>query len=336
MIRILIISIIFLYSCEEAQVKENNNSDNNRISNEPVQAEKNNDSAQGNIDPSQSDEVNEVDEKIIEGISPRNSELSDKKSVSNDNDTEDQSNNTEEIVEVYEVNKELAPPVKEEKLKEEDAPGGLHDLFDKVLQEYVSASGKVNYAGLKSHPRKLTVYLKMLADNPVETSWSRNKKLAYWINAYNAFTIKRILDNYPLNSIMDLDNGKTWDVKWIKLGGKTYSLNQIEHEIIRPQFKDARIHFAVNCAAKSCPPLYNKAYTEENVNRYLEKRTIQFINDNKYNSISTKKAEISKIFEWYQEDFGDLITYLNKYLKQEDISKKAKVSFKEYDWSLNN
>jgi hypothetical protein len=135
---------------------------------------------------------------------------------------------------------------------------------------------------------------------------------------------------------MDLDNGKTWDVKWIKLGGKTYSLNQIEHEIIRPQFKDARIHFAVNCAAKSCPPLYNKAYTEENVNRYLEKRTIQFINDNKYNSISTKKAEISKIFEWYQEDFGDLITYLNKYLKQEDISKKAKVSFKEYDWSLNN
>jgi hypothetical protein len=224
----------------------------------------------------------------------------------------------------------------EENSTQEESSTNLHGIFNELLESYVSSSGKVNYAGLKSNQTKLEKYLKALSSNTIKKDWSRNKKLAYWINAYNAFTIKRILDHYPLKSIMDLDNGNTWDVKWIKLGSETYSLNQIEHEIIRPQFKDARIHFAVNCAAKSCPPLLNKAYTEENVNRYLEKRTVQFINDINYNTIEKRRVQVSKIFDWYKEDFGDLIDYLNQYSKKEEISKKAKVSFKAYDWSLNN
>ena len=89
------------------------------------------------------------------------------------------------------------------------------------------------------------------------------KKMAYWINVYNAFTIKMIVDNYPVSSITKLHGGKPWDVKWIELGEKKYSLNEIEHNILRPQFKDARIHFAVNCAAQSCPPILNKAWTEK-------------------------------------------------------------------------
>ena len=133
---------------------------------------------------------------------------------------------------------------------------------------------------------------------------------------------------------MDLDGGKTWDVKWIDIGDKKYSLNQIEHEIIRPQFNDARIHFAVNCAAKSCPPLYNRAYTETNVNDYLEKRTKLFINDRNFNQIVPMGAKVSKIFEWYKEDFGDLRDYINKYSKTK-LNRAAQIDFKEYDWSLN-
>ena len=217
---------------------------------------------------------------------------------------------------------------------EANSDENLHDSFDEFLKKYVSKTGKVNYKEIKQNKSELNNYLKTLKDNPVQNSWSRNKKLAYWINAYNAFTIKRIIDNYPLNSIMDLDGGKTWDVKWIKIGNKTYSLNQIEHDIIRPQFKDARIHFAVNCAAKSCPPLYNRAYNESNINSYLEKRTKQFINDKNYNQISADKAQVSKIFEWYKEDFGDLRSYINKY-SNTNINSNVEIKFKEYDWSLN-
>jgi hypothetical protein len=256
-------------------------------------------------------------------------------------DEKEITNNIEEDTNVKENDTSSEKPMSVTQVKpisekqEEKTPSNLHEAFDQFLSEFVATDGSVNYAGIKKSPGKLNTYLKTLESNPVQSSWSKNKKLAYWINAYNAFTIKRIIDNYPLKSIMDLDGGKTWDVKWIKLGDKVYSLNQIEHEIIRPQFKDARIHFAVNCAAKSCPPLYNKAYTEENVNRYLEKRTIQFINNASYNQISNKVVEISKIFEWYQEDFGELKDYLNKYLKDKEVSKKVTVTFKEYNWSLN-
>lgn len=234
-----------------------------------------------------------------------------------------------EAIDTISEDEETEPTEVETEIKVE-----LHELFNDVLSSYVSSTGKVNYKGLKSNSAKLNQYLDKLKNNPVQNEWSDAKKLAYWINAYNAFTIKRILDNYPLNSIMNLDGGKTWDVKWIKLGDKTYSLNMIEHEIIRPQFNDARIHFAVNCAAKSCPPLFNKAYTEENVDRYLEQRTTVFINNLNYNTINTHSLKLSRIFDWYGEDFGNLISYLNKFSKT-TIAKDAKVKFKEYDWSLN-
>ncbi|MEM6316978.1 MAG: DUF547 domain-containing protein [Bacteroidota bacterium] len=209
-----------------------------------------------------------------------------------------------------------------------------HDAWNTLAQKHISSTGKVNYKGFQSDIAAFDAYLKSLADNPVQDSWSRSKKMAYWINAYNAFTIKLIVDNYPVKSITDLDGGKPWDKKWIKLGGKTYSLNNIEHDILRPQFKDARIHFAVNCAAKSCPPVWNKAWTAQNLEGQLTRSAKSFINNEKYNDINSGKVAISKIFDWYKEDFGNITDYLNKYATTK-INDNTSVNYKAYNWALN-
>ena len=227
-----------------------------------------------------------------------------------------------------------AEKISKEEVAVEKVGAPSHDPWNKLLTQYVSSTGKVNYRALKGKEADLDAYLKSLADNPVQSSWSRNEKMAYWINAYNAFTVKLILDNYPLSSIINLSGGKVWDKKWIKLGGKTYSLNNIEHDILRPQFKDARIHFAVNCAAKSCPPLLNRAWTADNLNSNLSAQAKKFINSAKYNQIGADKVAISKIFEWYAVDFGNIVEYLNKYATTK-ISANATVNYQEYDWALN-
>lgn len=219
-------------------------------------------------------------------------------------------------------------------LSAQTAPPGLHDAWNRLLGKYVSAAGKVDYKGFKADQQALDTYLQQLAANPPAGTWTRADQIAYWINAYNAFTIDLIVDNYPVSSILKLDGGKTWDVKRIVLGGKKYSLNQIENEILRPEFKDARIHFALNCAARSCPPLYNKAFTAKNLERALEQRTRQFINDARFNTLSAGKASVSKIFEWYAADFGDLKTFLNKYAGVK-MDAGASIGFLEYNWELN-
>ncbi len=209
-----------------------------------------------------------------------------------------------------------------------------HESWNQLLEQYVSAAGSVNYQGLKRNKEKLTDYLAELAENPVRDDWSRGEKMAYWINAYNAFTVKLIVDNYPVSSITDLHGGKPWDVKWIELGNKTYTLNEIEHDILRPTYQDARIHFAVNCAAQSCPPLLNKAWTASNLERYLDRQADKFINSERFNQISSNAVAISKIFEWYAEDFGNIIKYLNKY-SDTKINPGAEVTYQAYNWGLN-
>jgi hypothetical protein len=207
--------------------------------------------------------------------------------------------------------------------------------LDSLLQKYVSDAGKVNYKGLKGDKAALDAFCQYLGEHPAQDDWSREEQMAYWINAYNAFTLKLVVDNYPTKSILNFDGGKTWDVKRIALGGKKYSLNQIENDILRPRFKDPRIHFAINCAAKSCPPLLNRAYTPASLDSVLEKRTRDFITNPEYNTISTSKASVSKIFEWYAADFGDLKKYLNKYATVQ-LKSAAAITFREYDWALNN
>lgn len=223
------------------------------------------------------------------------------------------------------------PAKKEEKVEVKKVD---HQAWDALLRANVSSSGQVNYAAFKSKEAALDAYLESLKNNAPESTWSRNEKLAYWINAYNAFTVKLIVDNYPISSITKLHNGKPWDVKWIEIDGKSYSLNNIENDIIRPRFKEPRIHFAVNCAAQSCPPLLNRAWTAGNLNSNFEKQSKAFVNNSKYNKITKSSIEISKIFEWYGEDFGSIIDFLNKY-SDTKIESDAKVTYKEYDWALN-
>lgn len=209
-----------------------------------------------------------------------------------------------------------------------------HQKWDDLLQKHVTKDGKVDYRGFQQDMARLNAYLDMLSRHTPEKSWGRNEKMAYWINAYNAFTVKLILDNYPLKSIRDLDNGSVWDRKWIELGHQTYSLNEIEHDILRKRYPDPRIHFAVNCAAASCPPLLNHAYTAQKLDAQLERQTKAFITDNIYNKLERQEVIVSKIFEWYSEDFGALIPFLQQYAEI-SISRKASVAYREYDWSLN-
>jgi len=237
------------------------------------------------------------------------------------------------------VTRPSSKQVKEDKpdkpeVKEKAAGAPTHKAFDALLSQFVSQSGVVDYAGFKSQTAELNAYLKELDVMTPQPSWPEKAKLAYWINAYNAFTIKLILDNYPVKSITDLHGGKPWDKKWITLGDKTYSLNNIENDIIRPQFKEPRIHFAVNCAAKSCPPLANKAFTHKNMEQLLDAQTRAFVNNSKYNTLAETELTLSKIFEWYAVDFGNVATFIGQHTSDK-ISPAAKVSYNEYDWALN-
>ncbi|MDA8692682.1 DUF547 domain-containing protein [Saprospiraceae bacterium] len=208
-----------------------------------------------------------------------------------------------------------------------------HTVFNNILKAHVSSSGVVDYAGIKAKKGDLEGYLTALSKvDP--SSLSKSERLAFWINAYNASTIMKIVENYPVGSIKDLNGGKPWDDKFIKLDGKTLSLNDIENGIIRPQFKEPRIHFAVNCAAKSCPPIHNGAYSAGNLNTNMENSAKAFINNPTYNQISADKVVISNIFNWYGEDFGNIIDFLNKY-SDTKINSNAKVEYNEYNWKLN-
>ncbi len=212
--------------------------------------------------------------------------------------------------------------------------GLSHQLWDDLLRSYVSAEGQVDYAGMRSEKAKLDKYLAQLKAYPPQSDWTKEEQMAYWINAYNAFTVKLILDHYPVKSIRDIHKGDPWNVKWIEIGKKTYSLNEIENEMLRARFRDARIHFAVNCAARSCPPLYNRAWEASTLSQTLDARARAFINNPRYNQISPSEAKVSKIFDWYATDFGDLRAFLNRYARTQ-LQAGASIDFLEYDWSLN-
>ena len=225
----------------------------------------------------------------------------------------------------------LTPP--SEQPTEEVATPPDHTPWHKLLQTHVAGNGDVDYDAFKNNEGALDEYLTSLKNAPPSNDWARDERLVYWINAYNAFTVKRILNDYPLTSITDLDGGDPWKIEWIEIGSQTYSLNNIEHDIIRPRFNEPRIHFAVNCAAASCPPLPNKAFTVDNLESMLESNARAFIRNPAYNQ-TTGDVKVSKIFDWYGEDFGNLKSYLNDYLAT-PIPEDQEIGFKEYDWSLN-
>jgi hypothetical protein len=247
-----------------------------------------------------------------------------------------------------------------------------HSDFNSLLKSYVHDS-RVDYKEIIKSSDKLDAYLGQLG-SVSETgyqNWTVEQKLAFWINAYNAFTIKAVVDNYPIkrgftlkglfvpsNSILQIPG--VWSDLKFRAVGRLVTLEEIEHEILRKQFDEPRIHFAINCASKGCPNLRSEAYRPDIVYQQLESQAIDFINDPvKGVNIDEQSNEVkvSKIFKWFGDDFiknyGDtdlfagrngkekaVLNVVVSYLQDEDKKEfvKAnnfKVSYLSYDWSLN-
>ena len=199
-------------------------------------------------------------------------------------------------------------------------------------------NGTVNYEAIQKSPKNLNTALESLKDIDIDIDkLNSNESKALLINAYNIFTIKGIVENYPTASVMDVEN--FFDEKVYHLGSEQVSLNQLEKEILFKRFPDARIHFVLVCGAVSCPPLMNKPFTAENVEFMLKKLTKAAINNPDLVQIDMheKKAFVSKIFDWYKADFTKKQTlddYLNTYREQK-IPDGFTVEYMKYDWGLN-
>lgn len=219
-----------------------------------------------------------------------------------------------------------------------------HELWDTLLQTHVSPEGKVNYKGFIQDSLKFNAYLKLLsANHPNDKNWSTDERLAYWINAYNAFTVKLIVDHYPTESIKDIKKGipfvsDVWQINFFEIEGKSYNLNNIEHGIIRKRFAEPRIHAACNCASFSCPRLRNEAFTAARLNEQLDDQMRYFINNKTKNELDADNPKMSKIFKWYGGDFKktgkSVREYINQYAKVK-IKKGADIDYKDYIWTLN-
>lgn len=210
-----------------------------------------------------------------------------------------------------------------------------HSKWDAFLKRYVDQTGNVDYKSIQEDESKLKEYLNQFIKTAPSKSWTKEEKLAYWINAYNAFTIKLIVDNYPLKSIKDIE--APWDKKFIPIDGELISLNHIEHEILR-KMKEPRIHFAINCASVSCPQLLNEAFTAKGLNSQLSKATSHFINNPTKNVISGDQLHLSKIFMWFKEDFGQKDRSIIEFINQYSLVKAkpdSKISYLKYNWNLN-
>lgn len=220
-----------------------------------------------------------------------------------------------------------------------------HDVFNALLTKYVDAQGGVNYAALKKDNQSLNSYVDMLSKNgPDESTWSKDEQLTYWINAYNALTLQLVLKYYPIKSIRELGSSikiplvsTAWDIEVFSVGGESLSLNNIEHNIIRKNFEEPRIHFVLVCAAKSCPKLRNEAYAVDRLEEQLADQTRDFLSNPTKNKITENKLQLSKLFSWYEGDFTkneSLISFLDKYTDV-TIGKRPSKKFMDYDWSLN-
>ncbi len=233
---------------------------------------------------------------------------------------------------------------------------GIHNKYDNILHKYVK-HGLVDYSALKND-KEFEDYIKEIESFDISTLSDKNEKLAFWINVYNAFTLKVVKDNYPIESINELHTGgrilahifssTVWDKDLFKVGGEKISLNEIEHVKIRKELNEPRIHFALVCAAISCPELRDEAYSAEKIDAQLDNQAERFISayGKNYFDLKKRKAFLSKIFDWYEGDFGnsekDVLIFLSKYLNGEIASDlksnidKWEVEYLPYDWKLND
>ncbi len=230
----------------------------------------------------------------------------------------------------------------------------LHSQWSTVLKKYQIADGKIRYELLKKdvatdkgHP--LSTYLADIqkVTQSQYNGWAAPERMAFLINAYNAFTVKLIIDHYPVQSIKKIRGflKGPWGIEFFSLlDGSIKKLDPIEHDILRPQFKDYRVHAAVNCASLSCPRLHPEAFVGSKLNAQLETAFVQFLSDPTRNrfGVAEKKLYLSEIFKWFDEDFETAGGYLRVIESKgpanakEVIQKGGKVEWLDYDWSLND
>ncbi len=216
-----------------------------------------------------------------------------------------------------------------------------HSGLDSVLKRYVNDSGMVDYAELKSNRAGLDTYLKSTAavSNSTFDGWGKDEQLAFLINVYNAETLQYIVDNHPVASIKKLGGifSTPWDKKNVDLFGERVSLNHLEHKVIRPDYAEPRIHFALVCAAKGCPPLRNEAYTAAKLESQLEDQAKVFLNQTAKNRLDGDTLYLSTIFKWYGDDFKkggrSVSEYVDPFIEGATAGKS--IEWTEYDWSLN-
>ena len=221
-------------------------------------------------------------------------------------------------------------------LQAQDArPRPDHSAWDQLLQRHVRPDGMVDYRGFASDRARLEAYIQEMSTFIPDSTWARGRRLAFFINLYNALTVQLIVDNYPLKSIRHL--ARPWGRELITLAGRAYSLDDIEHKVLRPM-GEPRIHFAINCASRSCPALQPHAYTEEGLEAQLEAATSAFVNNPAHNRITPRSASLSRLFSWYRSDFeeaaGSLTAFLNRYLDT-PLEPDCRIRFLPYDWNLN-
>ena len=218
-------------------------------------------------------------------------------------------------------------------------------MWDGLLKQHVNDQGLVNYRGFTADSGALNAYLRDVSAHLPAPNWTNADRLAYWLNAYNAFTVQRIIRAYPLKSIKDLGGSlilvnTVWDQRFFALGGQRLSLNDIEQRIIRKRFDDNRIHAALVCAAMSCPRLRNEAFTGPRLNAQLDDQSRSFVNDIAKNRLTpADKPQVSAIFDFYPGDFKKngsrtVQEFINRYA-QDKIKPDAALTYLEYNWALN-
>lgn len=247
-----------------------------------------------------------------------------------------------------------------------------HTIYAELLEKYVE-NGKVDYKGFIASGEKFQRYLDQLASVSEEDfkEWSREEKLAFWINSYNAFTIEAIIDNYPIernfglsaliypkNSIRQIEG--VWDELKFSAAGRYVTLGEIEHEILRKEFNEPRIHAAIVCASIGCPDLMDEPYVPDRIDRQLTRASESFVNNPEKGvniDMSGRNVSLSKIFNWFGEDFVPVygtseyfkgkneneravLNFVRKHLNSEEdrqflISSDFSLSYMDYDWSLN-
>ena len=228
-----------------------------------------------------------------------------------------------------------------------------HAAWNRFLESTVSKGkdgvGRVAYGRVTDAQRQtLEDYIAALAATPI-SRYTRAEQLAYWINLYNALTVRVVLDHYPVDSILDIDISPglfadgPWDKTLVEIEGADVSLNDIEHRVLRPIWRDPRVHYALNCASLGCPNLQGTAFTAANAETLLTAAARAYVNHPRGARLNKGRLVVSSIYIWFQEDFGGddagVIGHLRRYADPElgaRLARVGRIGDHAYDWALND